>query len=278
MSISNKALLVNLSISQWAAKRIDKQATNTVEVSHKTQSRVGNFTKKLIFGDELDNIHTLAGNIRTWFYQNTLPWATDGSRMLKNSNYFEFTETWRAKQNEFETLKQAFLNAYPTLRENARQKLGELFQESEYPDQNNLENSFSCSLTFMPVPDISDFRVDLSDFEKKTFLDTMRRVETEALTECWTRLKEVVSKATNKLSDPGAVFRNSLIDNVQEMCSLLPKLNVMDDPNLESMRREVEKLILNISADRCRENNTARQDAAAKLADIEAKMSAFMGA
>ncbi len=278
MSLSNKALLVNLSISQWVGRRIDKQATTTVETSHKTQSRVGNFTKKLLPGAmELDEIQRLAGAIRVWFYQQTLPWMSDGSRILKSNNYFDFTESWRAKEGEFNRAKSAFFKEYPRLRNEAKAKLGELFQESDYPSEASLENSFNCSIAFVPFPDVSDFRVELSENEKKTFLDSMRKVENEALSECWNRLKEVVSKASDKLNDPSAIFRDSLISNVQEMCQLLPKLNVTDDPSLEAMRREVESLMVNISPERCRENNTARSEAAKKLADITSKMSWFMG-
>lgn len=277
MSLSNKALLVNLSISQWVGRRIDRTATNTVEVSHKTQSRVGNYTKKLLPGaKELDDIQNMAQNIRKWFHSQTLPWMTDGSRILKNSNFFDFTETWRQKENEYIEAVKTFFQAYPRLREEAKIKLGDLFQEGDYPSEVSLTNSFNCHLAFVPFPDVSDFRVELSEYEKKSFLENMHKVENEAIQECWTRLKEVVSKASDKLSDPSAIFRDSLIENIQEMCHLLPKLNVTDDTNLESMRREVERLVINISPERCRENVTARSDAATKLAEINSKMSAFM--
>lgn len=276
MSISNKALLVNLSISCWLGKRIDHQATGTVETSHKTDKRVGSYTKKLLPGaKELDNIQTLAGALRVFFYRNTLPWATDGSRIISSKNYMEFTEQFRAKKAEFDNAVLEFLTAYPILREQAKVKLGELYQEFEYP--NNLQHYFGCKISFMPVPDISDFRVELTEEEKQTFLDSMDKVEKDALKECWERLSEVVSKARDRLLDPSAVFRNSLIYNVHETCDLISRLNVTENKNLETVCREAETLALNISPDKCRENNAAREEAAAALAAISDRMSGFMG-
>jgi hypothetical protein len=87
----------------------------------------------------------------------------------------------------------------------------------------------------------------------------------------------VVSKAAEKLQNPESVFRDSLIENIQDICQLLPRLNVSDDPNLEAMRLQVEKLLTEVKPSDCRNSITERKTAAAKLDDITSKMSVFMG-
>src|SRR5437773_536002 len=96
MSLSNKAILVNLSISQWVGRRIEKSAKETVETAHTTDKRVGNYTKKLLPGaKELEEIQRLAGAIRVFFYTNTAPWLNDGSRIISSKHYMEFTAEFR---------------------------------------------------------------------------------------------------------------------------------------------------------------------------------------
>lgn len=276
--LSNKALLAHLNISQWTGRKLDKRATGTVEVSHATQSKVGNYTKKLLPGaKELENIQRIAGSIRQFFYDQSLPWYSDGARILPAKNYLDFTTAFRTYKTDYDQAVSAFLIEYPTLKEAARLKLGDLFSETEYPSIDYLKTAFSCEVSFMPLPDVADFRVEVLDSEKKSFLDRMKRVETDAMKDCWNRLHEVVSKAAARLSDPKAILRDSLLENVRDICSLLPKLNVTDDTALENMRLKVETIVAGISAGECRDNNNARTNAAQALDDITSKMSAFMG-
>jgi hypothetical protein len=278
MSISNKALLVNLSIRQWIGRKKDRQAAETVETSHKTDRNIGNFNKKLLPGaKELQEISRVSGAIRVWYYEQTLPWTNEGQRILASKNYMDFTTQFRQKRAEFDKAVAEFYYRYPKLKQEAQNNLGELYHESEYPDLSVLQDMFDCRIDFTPVPEVQDFRVELSDSEKQNFLDNMRKAETEALKDCWTRLKTVVAKAADKLSAPGAIFRDSLLENVQDICMLLPKLNVTDDPNLEAMRKEVDNIISKIQPDSCRENDQVRNEAAAKLQESLDRMSVFMG-
>lgn len=279
MSLSNKALLANLSISQWTGRKHDKRATATVESSHLTQGKVGQYSKKLLPGaKELETIHSIAQSMRVFFYDNTLPWYSDGSRILSSKNYLDFTNNFRAKKQAFDNAVTDFLNEYPALRERAKLTLGDLFQDNDYPTANQIANTFTCEISFMPIPEVGDFRVTILDEEKTTFLNRMQDAESAATKECWNRLYGLVSKAANRLNSSDSIIRDSLIENIVELCNMLPKLNVTDDPTLETMRQEVERLVVNINPTACRESVDARAIASNKLDAITAKMSAFMGA
>lgn len=277
--LANKALLVHLTISQWTGRKLDKKATETVEQTHNTKGKVGNYTKQLLPGaKELENIQRLASSIRAFFYSNTLPWYSDGSRILSAKNYLDFTNEFRTKKSDWDQAVNQFISEYPALREHAKNTLGDLFIDAEYPNPLYLSGAFNCEISFMPIPAVQDFRVDLLDSEKEAFLNRMQEIETTATKDCWNRLFDVVSKAASKLNQPNAVFRDSLIENITEICALLPKLNVTDDPNLEAMRQTVESSIATYSPDQLRQSKFDRDNAARQLDEITSKMSAFMGA
>ena len=44
-----------------------------------------------------------------------------------------------------------------------------------------------------------------------------------------------------KLADSDKIFRDSLINNLCDLCDLLPKLNITGDKNLDNMRKEIEQ-------------------------------------
>ncbi len=276
--LSQKAMLVCLNISQWTARKKDKRATSNVEETFKTQNGVGQFTKKLLPGaSELEAVSSQAGAIRKFFYEQTLPWCADGTRIISSKNYLDFVREFNAKKSVFESSVAAFIQEYPTLHAIARVQLGELFLESEYPGIQKLSESFECNVQFFPLPEVGDFRTEILDSEKEAFQKQMRDVETTATREVWTRLHAVVSKAADKLNQPDAIFRDTLLENISDLCTLLPKLNVNDDAELERARQDVEGIVSKLSPETCRVNPEARADAAKSLQDMTEKMRAFMG-
>jgi len=279
MSLSNKALLANLTVSQWTGRKLDKQATNTVATTHQTKGRAGNYTKKLLpESKELEAISTRCNALRTFFYDQTLPWYSDGSRILSSKNYLDFTNEFKKLKADFDHAVDLFLVEYPALQARAANQLGNLFNNADYPSVTGLRTLFSCNISLMPIPAIEDFRVEILDSEKQTFITRMRDIESAAMKDCWNRLYSVVSKATQRLSDPDAIFKNTLIENITDICALLPKLNVTDDATLESMRTAVESAVSKLQPDTLRDNMHARKNAVNELDQITSKMSAIMGA
>src|SRR5580704_5442944 len=110
MSLAHKALLASLTISQWTGRKLDKTATGTVETTHATEKRVGNYTKKLLPGaKELEEIARIAGAIRQYFYDQTAPWHADGARMIKAQSYMEFCHEFQRMRCEYEAAVSAFI-------------------------------------------------------------------------------------------------------------------------------------------------------------------------
>ncbi len=261
-----------------ADKALDKTATNTVATQHATNGHAGNFTKKLLPGSkELERVSLLAGHIRKYFYQETLPWFSDGARIIKAESYLQFMAEFGKMKSDFDSAVCAFLSAYPYLQAHAQNSLGSLYCPTEYPDVSILNQKFQCEVHISPLPDARDFRVDVSEDVKRALIERNESVQREAMAECWARLYEVVQKAAERLATPDAIFKDSLLENVSEMCSILPRLNITDDATLEAKRMEVEATIASMSPEKLRDSATDRQDAAARLAEITKSMGAYMG-
>ena len=61
------------------------------------------------------------------------------------------------------------------------------------------------------------------------------------------------------------------------LCELLPRLNFNDDPNLETMRNEVEQKLANLNKDVIVGNDTFRSQKIDEAKAIMDKMGVFMG-
>jgi hypothetical protein len=276
--LSTKALLIYVSIFQWAGRKSDQKANKTVESQHATKDKTGNYTKKLLPGSkELEKIGAAASLIRAAFYKETLPWFSDGARIISSKNYLTFAADFQRLKSNFEQSVNDFLVVYPTLRLNAQSSLGSLYNTNDYPHESLLREKFQCEISVMPLPDVKDFRTDIGENEKKAFIEKMKSVESNAMLDCWTRLHDVVSKASERLSDPKASFRDSLLENVTEICRLLPRLNITENPDLETARQKIESLVSTLTPQKLRDSTIDRQDAATKLDEITRSMGAFMG-
>ena len=276
--LSERALLVAVNISAWSGRKVDKKATDTANLAHKASSEAGKYHKRLLPGaHELGEISTIASQIRAYFYEQTLPWMSDGSRILPSQNYLKFVQGMKKYQVEFEKACKDFYAAYPTLKAEAQKKLGGLYDPEEYPEDQSISEKFKVEVSYMPMPDVKDFRTEISETEKKNFQRKMKEVEGAAMRECWERMHKVTKLAAERLAQPDAIFRDSLIENIRDMANLMPMLNVSNDKSLEKSRREILDVVSGFSPDELRENADARDKASKELADIEAKMSAFMG-
>jgi hypothetical protein len=280
MNLSDRCLLVQLNVSQWTAKKHDKKASKEVLNAHGAATAAGRFNKSLLpMNDKLENVHRKTTLIRTKYYEATLPWGIDGTQMLPTSNYLQFMSEFRKEKGEWESLVTAFVDSYDALKYDAQRVLGQLYDAADYPSAYDVRRKFHMDMAVFPVPN-TDFRVAIGSEElSRIQQDVERRVadaQSKAMQDVWQRLFDRVKHMAEKLADPKAIFRDSMLENTREICALLPRLNFTDDPNLEAMRQQVEATLIK-HPEALRNDPDLRRDTAADAKAIMDKMSIFMG-
>ena len=280
MNLNDRALLVQLSVSQWTARKYDKKVTQDIAIANHTTMDAGRYNKALLpMNDSLDNVHKKTTYIRTKFYDNTLPWGIEGTMMLPTANYLNFMTEFRREHNEWEHLVNVFLIDYPTLVDNAKRVLNTMYNDDDYPSVDVIKDKFKMDMAIFPVPS-TDFRVQIASDELTRIQQDVevrvKQAQQKAITEVWTRLYDRVKNMADKLADPKSIFRDTLVENLREQCNMLSRLNFTDDPNLETMRQQVEDGLLK-HPEALRNNPDLRSDTALEAKSIMDKMSVFMG-
>lgn len=280
MNLSDRALLVQLTVSQWTARKYDRRTSVEVARNHGTTLDAGRYNKALLpMADLLDNIHKKTNAVRTKYYVNTLPWGIDGTQMLPTANYLAFMSEFRKERDDWNSLVRLFVDNYDDLKDNARRVLGSLWDPTDYPAKHEIGSKFHMDMAVYPVPS-SDFRVSIASAELTRIQQDVERRVTEsqqkAMADLWQRIHDRVKHMAEKLADPKAIFRDTLVENIQEQCAMLTRLNFAEDPNLEAMRQEVESKLIH-HPDALRNDPDLRRDTAAEAKAIMDKMSVFMG-
>lgn len=291
VSLTDKAMLGRLTITQWTARKHDKKVSQEVADNHGASLDSGRYNKVLVSKAALATLQSAANAARTFHYENTLPWATDGARILPAANFFAYSERMRALRAEFDAQVRTFTAGYPDFVADARTRLNGLFNAADYPSVREIERRFSFDVEILPMPDAGDFRVTLGDDEAARIrADIQARCDAAvagAVRDLWTRVHDAVKHmaerlrsytvddATGKVSNP---FRDSLVTNLRELADLLPRLNVTGDPDLDRMRERLCRELAPHDPATLRDNGAVREQVAKSAEDILAAMAGYIGA
>ena len=209
--IQERAMLSAVHISIWTAVKHDRKISRDVADQHGAHQGAGRYNKQLLRGtDKLDELRTLAGQVRQYFYKITLPWSDEGFRLLSSNLYFDLTARMREFEASFEQGVESFLQVYPQYIEQVRPELNGLFREEDYPAADKLRKKFGVKLEILPIPTGNDFRVQMSAEEQARVAREIDANVRESLTrgteDLWKRLREVVSHMVDRLNEPESRF------------------------------------------------------------------------
>jgi len=279
-NLNTSAMLVELSISTWTARKLDKKVSEEVDANKATKTRAGNYHKNLLAGsDALEAVIKYGNNVRLWHHKQTVPWSDSGTRIITMENFLPYKEQLTACEDNFNRLVNNFLTSYPTLISAAAFQLGDLFDREEYPDVDAISKKFRFSYVFMPLPSSGDFRVDIGEAAAKELRDQYEqtfnnRIE-EAMRDVWERLHKCLTHMSDRLAetDEGKrkMFHTTLLTNAAELVDLLQRLNITKDVKLEAARKELSKAILGLEIDDLKESDAVRKDVKSQVDSILAK-------
>lgn len=121
-SLHDKAMLMKLKISQWTARKYDKNVSEKVADDYQTTSKdAGRYNKILIAQEAIKKISQIVTKARDFHEKQTLPWDDDGMRLLPAANYMNYTANMRRLKSEYEAAVNDFiLNYYDRSVSNSR--------------------------------------------------------------------------------------------------------------------------------------------------------------
>ena len=285
--LQKHALLIDVSITKWNNNRQSKKATDSIknefgiDSGYQNKSRVRAY-KSAIDPDHLKPLDKICNAFRTYIYQVTLPYNDTGKRLLSASLFEKVNEQIRAFKTDFDTEKDNIVENFDTWKNQARHDLNGLYNDQDYPAVSDLKFKYSHSIDFEPVPSASSFQVDIlekyADEIREQLENNSNKTLQNAMSDCWRRIYENVSSLAKKMNEKridnktgqetAPIFRNSIIENINELIELLPDLNIINDPQLESMRKRLQDELAGIDPKELRESKESRQEIAEKAKSI----------
>ena len=291
VSIANRAMKAVFHRGVGAARRIRDEAA---ELAVKRQGGdEGQIVTRKLFANKASVIYKrnqIASEMYAFHMKHTLPHGDDGSRLLPNAMYFEYTNQMSGYERQLSALDAQILATYDQLvdedvkyREAALIAQGKqpTVDRSEYPSKEKISGYLYAEWHLEPIATANDFRYQVDDYIVGRLDMRLKQLEDDLRLEFARRLAEPMQRFVEKLSIPiggdGGIFRNSMIENLNELVQLLPKLNVNDDPRVKELIDGVDKVIKPyvFAPDVLRQSPAARETARDKMKALLEKLDGY---
>ena len=149
-----------------------------------------------------------------------------------------------------------------------------MFKQTDYPTENAIRGKFDFRISFMPIADASDFRVQMNESMTQMLKDQITndinsRIE-KSKDDLIDRAKDAVSRMIETLKVPDKGFHGTMIGNIEELSELLPKMNFMNDTHINDVSTMLKTLVVN--EDMLKNNKSFRNEIYVKAKEILSKL------
>jgi hypothetical protein len=218
-------------------------------------------------------VTAVRGKVQSYWKSMSLPYPEPGIRLIKQDRIEEFAEKMQEFQAELAEAVDALDRRYAELKATARQRLGSLYNSSDYPP--SLRGLFEISYDF-PAIEPPEYLRQLNPalYEQECqrvqsrFDEAVKLAEEAFIAE----LAKLVSHLTERLSGTDdskpKIFRDSAIENLTEFCQRFRQLNVRSSDQLDNLVADAQRIIRGVEPQALRDNAGLRQHVATEMSRV----------
>ena len=264
-NLNEYAILIAFHKKSWTPSARDAR------IEGNTKEREGYYGearlyKQLVSKSWLEDFRANARAARKFHDENTLPWADLGYRILVASNYQSYIEAMSEFVMTSKRLVQELQEKWPEALEEARALWpGETFNPDDYPTVDEIPELFMVDWTERPIPNSEDFRLkDINPAMQKRMQEKLDADLTIAISEAmvapWEKIFGLIKKIVDGLSsiekNERSHFEYTTLSNLATLVSIMPGLNISNDPKLQEIADEAGEILTKIGID---ENSTPEE-------------------
>ena len=211
----------------------------------------------------------------------SLPFPEPGIRLIRQDAITEFDQQLAMFCNQLDEAVDELNQQYAQLRLAARDRLGDLFDVSDYPT--TLIGMFAIEHDYPSVEPPNYLR----QLSPELYEQECRRVQSrfdeavqlaeQAFLEELTRLIDRLSERLRGDQDgKPKVFRDSAITNLSEFFERFQTLNVRSNEQLDALVERAQDVLQGVEPQQLRDNSTFRQQMAAQLTSVQSSLEGLL--
>lgn len=238
--------------------------------------------KLLLAPDSTALIKQHIGKARNYLRKISLPFPIKGCVLVPKKLIPEIQEHLKEIEWHYNSAVEDFLYWYPQTVKDAKESLGELFDECDYPTQEAVKNKFRFQWRYITIgPSVS--RVlppSIYKEEVKKFRELMEQARSEAITALREEFVDLVTNIADKLQnhDDGRPrrLRDAAVENLKQFLDNFSSRNIFEDEQLSELVEQCRGIITNTNANAIRGNTQVREEVHLQMEKILAGIDASL--
>lgn len=279
--LKKKALLVRLTRKKMSRNKMDKDLSIMVkDQKNVTEDGAVRVNKSIFTKASTDSYMKIYNEASKYFYRVTLPWDEKGFRLMSVEIYEDFTKKFKDYTSKYRAVVNQFIEAIESHVADARIMLGDAFKEEDYKfltanggvDKSWLDEQFTLEVEFNTITGKDDLRAVLTEDDREAIADAIEAQSMAKFAKSQEHvivsLVDCIRKLHERLCDSENVFRDTLTGNLEDLCDLVPKMNIGGDPALNRIAEECKAQLCKWDPQTLRDNDDKRQEVSDAANDI----------
>jgi hypothetical protein len=263
-----KACLAQLSASVWQGTRMIKSG---LMESLGQNSDLVKARKRLINPELLGPIKTAVHQARNNVQKHALPFPVTALYLVPKESIETVDKTLRHYQGRFWSGVEGFMENYASAREEARTVLGDLFSETDYPDDVRSKFNFEWRFLALDVPAKAGLLPpEIYAREKEKFQSLMEETRAMAAEALAKEMGDIVHSLTERLSGGGKTLSGNMMNRLKEFLDGFDNRNLFEDARLAEIVSQARDIIGGVTSYGLRYNDALRENIARDMANLKA--------
>lgn len=204
----------------------------------------------------------------------TLPYPEDGIRLINRNRIEAFNQQMEQFQEELDEAVVCLNYEYARLVQSAAQRLGTLFNPSDYPADLSAEFDLAHEFPSVEPPDyLKQLSPELYEQQsamiRARFDEAVHLAEQAFLVEMQKMVEHLVSKLEPDEDGKPKKFKDSAVNNLSAFFERFRDLNIGSSESLDQLVRQAQAAVRGVTPGKLRDNVHLRQNVGAALSGIK---------
>ena len=212
---------------------------------------------------------------------SSLPYPEAGIRLIRRRDLDHIVETLCLEQDALDKAVQKLNERYGDLQRAARERLGDLFNSSDYPV--SLHGEFGMSWEFPSVepPDyLQQLNPELYEQESNRvrgrFEEAVRMAETAFTEELSRLIDQLAERLSGAENGKPKVFRDTAVENLSEFFQRFQSLSIGSSEQLDALVERSQQILNGVQPQGLRDNDALRQRIATQLSTVQSSLDGLL--
>jgi hypothetical protein len=211
----------------------------------------------------------------------TLPYPQEGVRLIKQSDIAAFEDKLREFKEQLAAAASNLQLEYESIKEAAREKLGDLFNPADYPP--TLEGVFDIKWEYPPVEPpnyLMTFNPELYQQEQSRIQQRFETAVIMAENAFAEQLQEMIAHLVERLTDEPdgtkKTFKATAVENFKEFYDNFRRMNIRSNAQLEGLIRQANDIVSGVDVKELRKDGTLRQNLSAQMSTVKSALDSMI--